>query len=214
MPADRHQLYEFEVLRHVEGDSRLNNRLAARKLGVSIRLAHTLLTRMVSKGLLHVKVVHARRWDYFLTPKGIAEKARLTLEFLEFSMRFYREARRQSAQRCRELAESGVRRVALLGAGELAEIVYLGMREWGLELEAVYDGDGDRAFMGVPTRPLAELDRADAGVPLIVCLYDPCQPMGAKYLPPGVRAGRRFHWVFGGSPGAGDSGGGRRRGGS
>lgn len=227
---DPHALYELDILRHVEGDSRLNNRLASRKLGVSIKLAHQLLGRMVHKGLLHVRVVHSRRWDYFLTVKGIGEKTRLTLEFLEFSMHFYREARRQSAQLCRDLAEAKHREIAFLGAGELAEITYLGVQEWKLNLRAVYaeDGEGEAetgnskletgnpkletrnsklgtgksaiSFMGVPVRPLCEL-RSDPRVAIIVCLYDKDQPMRGKYLPPGVAADARMHWIFAAVPG-------------
>ena len=65
---DQHALYELDILKQVEQSSTLSNRMVARKLGVSIKLAHELLKRMVRKGLLHVKVVNARRWDYFLTP--------------------------------------------------------------------------------------------------------------------------------------------------
>ena len=131
---DRNSLYELEILKHVEASPLLNNRMAAGKLGVSVKLAHATLKKMVARGLLHVKKEHTRRWDYFLTPQGLAEKTRLTYEFLEFSMQFYREARRRSAQLCRDLSESGVKRVAFVGAGELAEIVYLGVVEWKLRL--------------------------------------------------------------------------------
>lgn len=220
---DPHDLHEFGILQHVETTSRLNNRLAAQKLGVSIKLAHELLKRMVQKGLLHVSVVHSRRWDYFLTPKGIAEKTRLTLEFLDFSLHFYRDARRQSAALCRRLSENGVRTVSFLGAGELAEIVYLGVQEWGLKLAAAYadagspvsrtDGAGTATppssvktaplatFMGVPVQPCRELrnDRSDA---IIVCLYDPQQPMRRNFLPADVRVHTKMHWIFEDSPAA------------
>ena len=198
---DPHAFYELDILRTVEQDCRLTNRQVARKLGVSLKLAHQLLSRMVAKGLLHVRVVHARRWDYFVTPKGIAEKMRLTLEFLEFSMRFYREARRRSSQLCRDLRNQGVRSVAFLGAGDLAEITYLGVREWELVLSAVYDDAGQRAFMGVPVRGLAALEETAADA-VVVCCYDAEAPMRTGYLPPGVRPQARMHWVFGpGSPG-------------
>jgi len=131
---DRNALFELEILKHVEQTPRLNNRMAASKLGVSVKLAHEVLKKMMARGLLHVKKEHARRWDYFLTPHGLAEKTRLTYEFLDFSLQFYREARRRSAQLCRDLSESGVKRVAFLGAGEMAEIVYLGVVEWGFKL--------------------------------------------------------------------------------
>ena len=78
MPAiEKTELFELEILKHVEETPRLNNRMAASKLGCSVRLAHALLSKMVKKGLLHVTKHHARRWDYFLTPSGITEKARI-----------------------------------------------------------------------------------------------------------------------------------------
>jgi hypothetical protein len=75
---EKTELFELEILKHVEETPRLNNRMAASKLGCSVRLAHALLSKMVDKGLLHVTKHHSRRWDYFLTPSGIAEKARIT----------------------------------------------------------------------------------------------------------------------------------------
>ena len=193
---DKHNLYELDILNHVEQNSRLNNRLAARKLGVSIKLAHEVLKRMVTKGLLHVNVVHSRRWDYFLTPKGIAEKTRLTMEFLQFSMHFYREARRRSSQLCRDLAEAGRKRVAFLGANELAEIVYLGVQEWDLDLCAVYDDRDAETFMSTRIQPVDELGSGNADA-IIVCLYDPRAPTGAHYLPDSVEQTENMHWVFG-----------------
>jgi len=197
---DRNAFYELDILRSVEQDCRLTNRTAARKLGVSLKLAHQLLARMVAKGLLHVRVVNTRRWDYFLTPQGLAEKTRLTLEFLEFSMRFYREARRRSSELCRGLRRRGVRTVAFLGAGDLAEIAYLGVREWDLVLSGVYE-DGTRrpAFMDVPVAPVQALGdtRADA---VVVCSYDARAPMREGFLPPGATRQPRMYWVFGPGP--------------
>lgn len=201
MPTiDQHALYELDILRHVEQSSRLNNRQASSKLGVSVKLAHELLRRMVEKGLLHVKVVHARRWDYFLTPKGIAEKTRLTVEFFDFSMSFYREARRRSAQLCRDLAEQGFRRVAFLGANDLAEITYLGVQEWGLFLDAVYDmpeaaGVKPRQFLNIPVQPLAAIGSHDTQA-VIVCLYDAQMPMRERYLPEAIAQRPDMHWIF------------------
>jgi len=196
MEADRNALLELEILKHVEQTPLLNNRTAASKLGVSVKLAHEILKRMVTKGLLHVKKEHSRRWDYFLTPTGIAEKTRLTYEFLEFSMQFYREARRRSAQLCRNLAESGVKRVAFLGAGEMAEIVYLGVVEWKLELVAAYDQEKQGGtFMATPVAPLTAIPSSSAEA-IIVCQYDKKHPMTAHFLPDGVAPSLKMHWVF------------------
>lgn len=194
---DPHALHELDLLRTVEQDCRLTNRSAARKLGVSLKLAHQLLARMVEKGLLHVRVVHARRWDYFLTPRGLAEKTRLTLEFLEFSMRFYREARRRSSHLCRELRRRGVRSVAFLGAGDLAEIAYLGVRECELSLCEVYDdAAAPGPFLGLPVQRFDSLPRTRADA-VMVCCYDVRAPMREGFLPAAVKRQARQYWIFG-----------------
>ena len=193
MELEKKEILQLELLKHVEESPRLNNRMAAAKLGCSVKLAHELLGRMVDKGLFHVKKHHARRWDYFLTPKGISEKARLTYEFLDFSMHFYREARKRSSQLCRDLAEQGTKRVSFIGASDLAEIVYLGVKEWNLELVNVFAATNKKQFMGVPIRPYSDLINCQnlttidkqPSINIVVCLYDKSKPtdMNSKYLP-------------------------------
>jgi len=194
---DSHRYYELKILEHVADRPELPRRVAARKLGVSVKLAHTLLSGLVERGLLHVKKENARRWRYFLTHGGVAEKARLTREFLEFSLEFYREARRRSAQVCRNLSESGVRRIAFLGLGELAEIAYLGVREWELELVEVFDARrAGRTFFGCRVLPLEAVPQARAQA-IVVTSFNPEHPMTPRWLPGPVQADGRMVWIFG-----------------
>ncbi|MFA6569003.1 MAG: hypothetical protein WCS96_12395 [Victivallales bacterium] len=193
---EKNELFELEILKHVESTPRLNNRMAASKLGCSVKLAHALLSKMVDKGLLHVTKHHARRWDYFLTPRGIAEKARITYEFIDFSMQFYHEARRESSRVCRNIAESGKKVVAFLGDGELAEIAYLGIKEWDLELKEVY-GEEKKEFLGHRVLPFNSAADSSSEA-LIVCLYDKTKPMRPDYLPNGLVKNDKMVWVFSG----------------
>ena len=193
-PIEKNQLLELEILKHVETTPILNNRLAAAKLGCSVKLSHELLKKMVSKGLLHVTKLHSRRWDYFLTPKGLTEKARITREFLLFSKYFYHEARKASSMLCRRLHEQGVRRIAIIGAGDLAEIVYLGVKEWGLELTEVFD-NRQGEFFGIQAQPFAATENSQAEA-LIICVYDENFPMVGPKLPEGIKKSSRLHWLF------------------
>jgi len=190
----KQDLLALEILEHVNGSCRLTNRTLTAKLGCQIKLTHSILTKMVEKGLLQVVKIHTRRWDYFLTPQGIAEKTRLTCEFFSFSMRFYQEARRRSAQVCRDLAESGRKDVAFLGDSELAEIVYLGVREWGLNLIEVY-GQSRSQFMGVEVRDPKQLPATKANA-VIVCEYDKAMPMLKQYLPSDIPKPDNVRWIF------------------
>jgi len=192
---EKNELLELEILKHVECTPLLNTRMAASKLGCSVKLAHALLGKMVVKGFLHVKKVHSRRWDYFLTPKGVSEKIRLTYEFLDFSMRFYQEARKASSRVCRGFAENKKQRIAFLGAGELAEIAYLGVKEWDLELIEIFDEKPDTQFLGHHVVPLKKLPESKADV-ILVCVYDKNSPMDNNYLPENIVRKDNMHWIF------------------
>lgn len=195
VPFDQSQFHELEILKTVDEDSHLNNRKAATKLGVSVKLAHTILSRMVKKGFLHIKKENARKWHYFLTPNGIMQKSRLTVSFFEFSMQFYKEARKQSAQLCCDLSKADRKKVLLLGTGELAEIVYLGIQEWNLDLLGAIEENSEKEnFMGAPIFSLEEhYPEHDA---VIVCLYDPQQPLGKKYVPVKMAISEKMEWIF------------------
>jgi len=192
--VEKNQLFELEILKHVEDDARLNNRLAASKLGCSVKLAHELLRKMVDRGCLHIKKLHSRRWDYFLTPKGIAEKARLTREFISFSRYFYHEARKASSMLCRRLSERGYKTVAFIGTGDLAEIFYLGVKEWNLDIKIVY-ADKAEKFLGVPVKAFSELIDTDVDA-LIICTYDEHNPMLKFELPDGIKRTEKMYWLF------------------
>jgi len=180
---DRHAYHTFQILDHVEKTPVVTNRLLAAKLNVSVKLAHGLLRQLVKKGLLHIHKRNSRRWDYFLTPQGIAEKARLTCEFLDFTMQFYREARRRSARVMAALRNEGVERIAFLGATELAEIAYLGLQEHRLNLVDVFDDDrAGREFLGIRVSPVREMDETSAQR-ILVTAFDPALPMGERYVP-------------------------------
>ena len=183
---DRHDYHTLQILDHIENTPLVTNRKVASKLDVSVKLAHALLRQLVQKGMLSIQKRHSRRWDYFLTPKGIAEKARLTYEFMDFTMQFYRAARRRSSEVLAQVRKSGVTRVAFLGVSELAEIAYLGVQEQKLQLVDVFDEAGaGQEFMGVRTRPLAEMS-GSAAEKILVTAFDRTMPMGERYLPPAI----------------------------
>ncbi len=191
----KNNLHEFKILEHVESTPLLTNRMLARKLGCSVKLAHELLGKMVDRGCLHVKKIHSRRWDYFLTSKGISEKIRLTYEFLQFSMQFYKDARKRSSQLCRGFAESGLKQVALLGAGDLAEVVYLGVKEWNLELTDIFADDAEK-FLNHKVKKIKELEFSKAQA-VIVCTYNPQKPMDENFMPQDIKADMPLYNVFG-----------------
>ena len=142
-----------------KGDAKSQRDLAA-GLGVALGLVNAYLSRCVNKGLMKVSQVPARRYAYYLTPKGFAEKSRLTAEYLSTSFSFFRTARNDCAIVFAEAKRRGWQSLALAGASEVAEVAALCGMEAGIAIQAVVDCqyEGER-FVGVTVhRDFADLD--------------------------------------------------------
>jgi DNA-binding MarR family transcriptional regulator len=127
------------LLTSIERNSAITQRKLAGDLGIALGLANSYLRRCVRKGLIKIGQVPLNRYAYFLTPQGFAEKSRLTAEYLTVSFNFFRRARSDCAELLQECAGRGWTRVALCGAGDLAEVAVLSAGESEIEVVCVID---------------------------------------------------------------------------
>ena len=80
-----------------------------------------------------------------------------------------------------------MKRIALYGTGEAAELAYLTLKEFGLEPVGVFSRDGADAFLGFPVRGLAEIPGEEIdGV--VVATFEPPEVHLAELLAIGVPA--------------------------
>lgn len=126
------------LLDAIERDSAVTQRSVSSELGIALGLANAYLKRCVRKGLIKVSEVPARRYAYFLTPQGFVEKSRLTASYLSYSFAFFRRSRAQCADIFDAALAKRQRRLALLGAGDLAEIATLVARERDVEIVGIW----------------------------------------------------------------------------
>ncbi|MGH6788652.1 MAG: winged helix-turn-helix transcriptional regulator [Pseudolabrys sp.] len=144
------------LLDSVERGGQSQRRLAV-ELGVALGLVNAYLKRCINKGLIKVSEIPARRYAYYLTPQGFAEKSRLTAEYLSYSLEFFRKAKGDCRAILQTAEQLGFRRVVLAGKSDLAEIAAICALETGIEIVAVVDANaGDTKFVGRPL--LASLD--------------------------------------------------------
>ena len=185
-PTPRNDQLTLGLLEAIEEDDAVTQRRLARRLGVALGLANSYLRRCVRKGLVKVQQAPANRYLYYLTPKGFAEKSRLTAEYLAFSLSWYRRA----GAECRALLAAGrargYRRIVLCGLSELAEIASLKALECEVDVAGYHDrGATVSSFLGRPvSRRLADCPPADAW--LITDLNDPLRTLRAlrAHCPP------------------------------
>src|SRR6185312_15137881 len=110
------------LLDAVEQDRAQSQRLLASELGIALGLVNAYLKRCVKKGLVKVSEAPTRRYAYYLTPQGFAEKSRLTVDYLSYSFSFFRRARSDCADAFAAAEANGWTKVVLAGRSDLAEI--------------------------------------------------------------------------------------------
>jgi DNA-binding MarR family transcriptional regulator len=127
------------LLTHIEREAHVSQRRLAGELGVALGLINAYVKRCVKKGLIKIQQVPPRRYAYYLTPKGFAEKSRLTAEFLSWSLSFFRQARVQCTALFDLVRERNWQDVALWGGSDLMEIAILCASEQGVSVVAIVD---------------------------------------------------------------------------
>jgi DNA-binding MarR family transcriptional regulator len=132
-------------------DGAQSQRRIAEELGIALGLVNAYLKRCVKKGLVKVSEAPARRYAYYLTPKGFAEKSRLTVEYLSASFSFFRQAKADCTQAFALAKERNVRNLVLSGKSDLAEIAILSAVDSGVSILAIVDPAADETtFVGRP----------------------------------------------------------------
>jgi hypothetical protein len=142
-------------------------------MGVALGLANSYLRRCVRKGWVKVGEAPAHRYLYYLTPKGLTEKTRLTAKYLSNSFAFYRKAGESCERLFHDCLANDWKRMLLCGVSDLAEIAALRAIDKGIEVLGTYDPQAERSrFVSKPVwRELA-----DAAAPDVWLVTDLAMP--------------------------------------
>ena len=155
------------LLESVERDGAQSQRKLASDLGIALGLVNAYLKRCVKKGLLKIGEVPPRRYAYYLTPHGFAEKSRLTVEYLSSSFSFFRRAREDCSSVLKAAHARGWNRIALIGVSDLAEVATICALEQGITIVAVVDAEATRdRFVGIPV--VRSLDAVPGGFDALI----------------------------------------------
>src|SRR5882757_4810067 len=127
------------LLSSLESDAERSQRHIASELGIALGLVNAYLKRCVKKGLIKVHDAPARRYAYYLTPQGFAEKSRLTVQYLSHSFSFFRLAKADCASAFDSAKANGFDRLVLAGKSDLAEIAILCAVEADVKIVAIVE---------------------------------------------------------------------------
>src|SRR5688572_9162218 len=131
-----HDVYIRRILDHLDAGRPVSRRTLPGELGIALGLTNLLVRRMTRQGWIRLVRVPPNRYRYFLTPSGLAQKARMSRAYLAHSVHFYTETRDRIRQTFDTVsanwelfggagAEAGV----FFGGGEIAEIGYVCLQD-------------------------------------------------------------------------------------
>ena len=136
---EKEEKLTLDLLNAIDQRSDLSQRSLAQQMGIALGLTNSYIKRCARKGLVKVSEAPANRYLYYLTPKGFAEKARLTGRYLANSLTFYRQA----GESCSALFESCKKRemeqILLCGVSELSEIALIRAMDADIRITGIYD---------------------------------------------------------------------------
>jgi len=128
---------QLRILETLERQPETTQASLAAQLGVAVGTVNWYLKRLISKGYIKTRQLERRNLRYFVTPAGLALKARLTKEYMEASLRVYRELRQAAQKTLAEVNQAGHQTIAIDGEGsrEALEILRLTCLEQGVGVD-------------------------------------------------------------------------------
>lgn len=163
MPRSSKAGSELEFLAALERGEIITQMSLSRRIGVAVGLVNAWLKRSMSKGYVKARQAPYKRYAYYLTPQGFAEKGRLVAEYLESSLHLFRRARAEYADLFERAKRDGKKRIVIVGSGELLEIAILTALAENATLVAVHDPNTNKSHrLGIKVvQSLDEVDGVD-----------------------------------------------------
>jgi len=156
-----------ELLVGIERDPAISQRKLSEDLGVSVGSINWYIKRCVKKGLVKLGQAPVKRYLYYLTPEGFAEKTRLTASYLSISFDIFRAGRQQYEALFNLCEANGWTNIMLLGESELTELALLVLSRYeNITAHCIFDIDSTKTTI--------------AGLPVFSTLKDvqQCLPSG------------------------------------
>lgn len=135
------ELREFYILRAVESNPNASQRRIARDAMVSSTMVNNYLGEMVDRRWIDISGDTNRSYEYRITDAGRGRKSDLLFQISKEVVQMYALMKRDFVARLKRLADEGVRRVVLFGAGETGELAAAAAADAGLEIVGIIDND-------------------------------------------------------------------------
>ena len=135
---------ELKLLSKINESENVSQRSISKDLDVALGLANALIKKFVKKGFLKLKEAPMQRYLYYLTPEGMLEKTKLTKQFLESSLLFYKNAKEEYEKEFLRLKRKKDSLILLAGVSDLTDIAILAAKIHNVKISYIYDKNNNK----------------------------------------------------------------------
>ena len=135
------EMRELSLLQELEKNPIVSQRELSNKFGIALGVTNACLKRMGRRGWIRITSLNHHKIGYFLTPRGFAEKAKLTLHLISWTVQHYSTLKVIIGERLLEMQNNGVERIVFYGVSDEMEIAYVTLQGLNLKLVGIVEDE-------------------------------------------------------------------------
>jgi DNA-binding MarR family transcriptional regulator len=132
---------DLRLLEELERNPIVSQRELSHRFGIALGVTNACLRRMARKGWIRVRDLNPRKIGYYLTPKGMLEKTRLTIHLISFRVQHYAELKKVIASKLLEMQHDSRQRIVFYGVSDEMEVAYITLQGVNLKLVGIVEDD-------------------------------------------------------------------------
>ena len=135
------EIRELNLLQELERNPIISQRELSHKFGIALGVTNACLKRMARRGWIRITNMDHRRIGYYLTPKGLAEKTKLTLRLVSWTVQHYSTLKDIIGERLLEIQNKGIERIVFYGVSDEMEIAYVTLQGVKVQLAGIVEDE-------------------------------------------------------------------------
>ncbi len=155
------EIRELNLLQELEKNPIISQRELSHKFGIALGVTNACLKRMVRRGWIRVTAgLNHRKIGYYLTPKGFAEKSKLTVHLISWTVQHYVTLKEIIGGRLLEMQSAGAKRIVFYGVSDEMEIALITLQGTNLKLVGIVEDDEKyvpRIIFGYELEPVSRI---------------------------------------------------------
>tara|TARA_X000000950_G_scaffold214835_1_gene258481 strand:+ start:3209 stop:3808 length:600 start_codon:yes stop_codon:yes gene_type:complete len=132
---------ELKLFNQIEKTKNHTQRSISKELNIALGLSNALIKKFLNKGFLKLSQAPMKRYFYYITPRGLIEKAKLTTEFLTSSLDFYNKIRNQYEKEFNKIKKQKPSKIILIGISEFTEIAILAAKITEVKIDYIVESN-------------------------------------------------------------------------